>query len=253
MYDARLLDQIFQDDAVKPMPGYVICEKYVDTDKVFVEGFGWVNSKGVTPGGLVMVSNKTSEQDYVNAVRYVVRRVGDNPDAWRFRCLSTGGSWNGKDPGKPINRNFRTTWDAQKIEVGTVLAARAVSGTEQDRDSRFLALRYDEICAIGKPLDETEGFEMRPAPGWVMVQKEEVAQRNDNLVVYAGLQQLMNDGLGTIGRVIELPRETDSEGLQVGDRIMFPSHAPAGATEYIEFGGGIRCLPLEDVLLVMES
>jgi hypothetical protein len=200
------------------------------------------------------VSNKTAEQEYVNAVKLVVRRMGPTPVEWRFRCLSTGGSWNGPRPGAPIERDFQTTFEDQKIDVGTVLATRAVSGTEQDKTSRFVALRYDEICAIGKPFEEEEGFEMRPAPGWVMVQKDEVEAREGSRIhTYEALEQLCRDGNGTTGRVIELPRGVDSDGLQVGDRVMFPTHAGVGATEYIEFGGGIRCLPLEDVLLVLET
>jgi len=254
MRDVRYLDAVFEEDRVRPVKGYVICEKYVETNKVFVEGLGWVDSKGFSPGGLLLVSNKTTEQEYVNAVRFVVRRVGLSPDEWRFRCLSTGGCWNGPQPGKPIERNFHTTFEAQKIEVGMVLAARAVSGSQQDKASRFIALRYDEICAIGKPLDEPEGFDMLPAPGWVMVKKDEVQARPGSRIhTYVGLEQLTQHGQGTLGVVIELPRGTDSDGLKVGDRVMFPTHAGVGATEFIEFEGGIRCLPLEDVLLVLEA
>lgn len=253
MQDVRMLDEIFDRNGVRPMRGYVICEKYIETSRVYVDGFGWVDSRGFSDGGLLLVSKQTQEQEYVNATRYVVRRIGTTPYEWRFRCLSTGGSWNGPRPGDPIERNFHTTFAQQRVVEGTVLAARAVSGTQQDRASRFVALRYDEICAIGKPLDEPEGFEMLPAPGWVLVQKESSEARKDRLEVYEGLQQMIQNGNGTWGRILEIPREVNTNGLRVGDRVMFPTHAAVGATEYIEFGGGIRCLPLEDVLLVQEA
>jgi hypothetical protein len=253
MPSIRDLDAVFEQDNVRPMPGYVICEKWTEISQVFVEGLGYISSKGFSPGGLLLASTKTVEQDNINATRVVVRRLGDSPPAWKFRCLSTGGSWNGPSPGKAIERDFHTDFPTQRIDVGTVLATRAVSGSEQDRASKFIALRYDEICAIGKPLEETDGFEMLPAPGWVLVQKDESKARAGALIhSYAGLDQMMADGCATWGTVLELPHGVNSNDLRVGDRVMFPSHAGVGATEYIEFGGGVRCLPLEDILLVQE-
>jgi hypothetical protein len=178
--------------------------------------------------------------------------MSPSPNKWKFRCLSTRGSWNGRDPGKPIERDFHTSFEEQKIEVGTVLAVRAIAGSEQDSSSHFIQVRYDEICAIGKPFDEVGGFDMLPAPGWVLVQKDEATTPKSTLYNYDSLAQVMVDGWGTWGTIIELPRGVNSNDLRVGDHVMFPSHAGVGSTEYVEFGGGIRCLPLEDILLVQE-
>jgi hypothetical protein len=246
------MDQVFDDDTVKPLPGYVVCEKYTGIDKSYVEGFGTVDVTQKTASGLLIVSEVSQESEFVTANRVVVRRVGESPYAWKFRCLTTRGAWQGENPGKLIDRDFKTTFEEQKVEPGVVLATRASYGAEQDKTSRFIVLRYDEICAIGKPFDEPEGFEMRPAPGWVLVKKD-IPERTDALEIPRMTNQLIEQGGGTWGYVLEVPRGCDSEGLKPGDRILFPSYATTGSTEYIEFEGGIRCLPLEDVLAIQTA
>lgn len=249
MRDARLLDQVFDDDAVKPLPGHIVCEKWTGISKTFVEGFGVVDTSQVTESGLVVCSDVSREQEFVTATRLVVRRVGDPPHAWRFRHLTTGGDWRGTNAGKIIEKDFKTTFEAQKIEPGTVIATRPSYGAEQDRTSRFSVLRYDEICAIGKPFDEEDGFEMRPAPGWIIVQKD-IRRMTHTLEIPLLTDQFIKEGGGTWGIVLEVARNTDNDGLKPGDRVLFPSYAGTGSTEYIEFEGGVRCLPLEDVLAV---
>lgn len=249
MRDQRLLDQVFDDGNVVPLPGYLVCEKYTGISKTYVDGYGTVDTSEITASGLVIVSDVSQEQEFVSATRLVVRRAGASPHRWRFRHLTTGGHWGGDNPGKIIEKDFKTTFEAQKIKPGTVVATRAVYGAEQDKQSRFTVLRYDEVCAIGKPLTEEEGFDMLPAPGWVIVQKA-IPRREDGLHIPIMTNQFITEGGGTWCIVLEVARGTDNDGLKPGDRVLIPSYATTGSTEYIEFDEGVRCLPLEDVLAV---
>jgi co-chaperonin GroES (HSP10) len=68
----------------------------------------------------------------------------------------------------------------------------------------------------------------------------------------AGIRQIQEDGQGTWATVVALPRGFDesAEGLSMGDRVLIPSHEGVGATEFVEFGQGLRFMPFEDVLAI---
>jgi len=63
---------------------------------------------------------------------------------------------------------------------------------------------------------------------------------------------VLDNGNMTYGTVIGLPRGYADGDLKVGDTICFPTHTGVGATEFIEFEGGLRCLPIDDVLGVKD-
>lgn len=228
------LEAMLEEDRVRPLPGHLIGMKVTQNEHVDLEGYGKVAVSGVTAGGLVLVSNDTKEAEHYKAKLVTVLVLGDEPDQWKCR-------WFDK------SRNWKTTFAEQGIDLGTVVAVRAVSGVDQVKGSKFLQLRYDEISAIGQP-EGSDGPDMLPAPGWVLVRIESPEKIDRGVLVYDGLEQVLQEGNMTYGTVIGLPRGYPFSDIKVGDRICFPTHTGVGATEFVDFEGGLRCLPIDDVL-----
>lgn len=232
--DDSYLEAMLEEDRVRPMPGFLIGMKDTKNSVVEVEGFGNVSVSGTTASGLAIVSNDNEMAEHYKALLVTAVVVGPPPDKWKCR-------WYKK------KRDWHTTWQEQGIDVGTKLAFRAVAGVEQERGSRFVQLRYDEICAIGQP-EGSDGPDMLPAPGWVLVQMCEESEYKGSLELYSGLSDVLNNGNMSYGVVIGLPRGYSDGDMEVGDTICFPTHTAVGATEYVTFEGGLRCLPMDDVL-----
>lgn len=224
-------------ERIRPLPGYLWCEKIPTIRPLPVDGLGTVTVSSVTPSGLAIVSDRTEENDAVrDAYSLVVRSLGADPPAWHTFVLDRERTW-------PCG-----TWAEQKIREGTVVVVRAVSGLEQSRASRHIQIRYDEIAAIGAPLDEPDDAPaMYPGPGWVLVRLDEPPSDTHGSV-YVGSAHadvFANSGVSW-GTVYALPRGW-ADALTVGDRVAVPRW---NATEYVDLEGNIRAVPWGDVLAV---
>jgi len=229
---------------IRPTPGHLWCEKLASVSSVDVDGLGSVSVSEVTSSGLVLVSDRTEEADTVLGNLLVVRAVGEDPhlpQGWHTYHLGREVSW-------PLG-----TWEGQCIEVGTVIAIRAVAGVNQGRDRRYVQVRYDEIAAIGAPLDEPEDAPaMYPGPGWVLVRLD--TPKDDtfgSVYVGEGRRDVFENGGVHWGTVYSLPRGFSEPflGVSIGSRVAVPRWQ---STEYLELEGGIRAVPWGDVLAVEE-
>lgn len=230
-------------DKYRPLPGHVLCLKETTNQEVEVEGLGTVSASDITDSGLVLVSKDTKQAETVKALTAVVVALGNDPYKWETR-------WQGD--AKKL-RDWETTWEEQKVEEGTVVAIRAISGMNQERDSRFLDLKYNEISMIGQPHD-IDCPDMLPAPNWVMLELDvQDDQMRGSLHLYAGLQPLLDHGNMIFGVVRGLPRGYIDGDLSIGDRVCVPAHTGVGATEFVEFEGNLRAVPMDDIMGVVED
>lgn len=233
------LEAMLEEGRVRPLPGHLYAAKLTKNQHVELAGYGDIAVSEIRDSGLVIVSNDTKEAEHYKALSCVVLTRGEDPDRWTTR-------WYDK------RRDWGTTFAQQGIEEGTIVTIRAVAGVDQTKGSRYLQLRYDEINAIGQPEGE-DTPDMLPAPGWVLVKlHEEESQERGGLQLYDGLVELLDHGNMRYGTVIGLPRGYTDGDIAVGDTICFPTHTGVGATEFIEFEGGLRCLPIDDVLGVQD-
>jgi hypothetical protein len=227
---------------VKPLPGFLWCEEVPDYVERDIKGLGRVRVAEERSG--LYIPPESKEANPLKGRLLVVRSVGKPPTRWNQRWFRR-------------ERDWKTSFEDQRIQVGSLLVVRKVAGHALGADSPWLQVRHDEVCAIGVPFDEEYPMDMRPAPGWVGVQLDQLPteQREGGLWVRAGIRQVQEDGQGTWATVVALPRGFDesTEGLSMGDRVLIPSHEGAGATELVDFGQGLRFLPFEDVLAIEGS
>lgn len=223
---------------VRPLPGFLWCEEVPDHVVRNVPGVGNVRVAEVRSG--LYIPPESKDTNPLKGRLIVVRRVGEDPIKWNQR-------WFGRE------RDWRTTFAEQRIEEGSLLVVRKVAGCQLG-DSPWFQVRHDEVCAVGVPHDEDYPVDMRPAPGWIGVQLDRLPdeQKQGGLWVRAGIRQIQEDGQGTWATVVAEPRGADTvgDGLRIGTRVLIPSHEGVGATEIVEFGRGLRFLPLDDVLAV---
>ncbi len=230
----EFLEEMLDQGRVRPLPGHLYAAKLTKNRPVDLDGYGQIAVSEVRDSGLVVVSGDTQEAEHYKALNCVILAVGEDPPEWKTRWFHKKRDWN-------------TSFAEQRIGEGTVVSIRAIAGVDQVKGSRFLQLRYDEISAIGQPEDE-DVPDMLPAPGWVLVKlREAQAPERGGLVLYDGLADVLDHGNMTFGTVLALPRGYSDGDLKAGDSICFPTHTGVGATEFIEFDDGIRCLPLDDV------
>ena len=247
MYSDSEMEQLIDNNQIRPVRGSLWCEKYIPGKaSVEVRGLGMVDFTDVTESGIILVASTTKESDSVTANLYIVRAMGSDPDKWSSRWTQRDlNTW--ENPRKS-DMVWNENWASQHIGIGTLIAIRAGSGANQETFSKFLQVRYDEIVAIGTELASDE-IPMLPAPGWVMIQKDE----NTGVTasgIYRGEGQVYEKGWVLWGRVIGLPLGYEDDDLHVSDHVAIPLHYGAGASEYIEFEGTIRCVPMDDVLIV---
>jgi hypothetical protein len=228
---------------IKPLPGFLWCEKIPDTAPRNVPGFGTVNVTDIR-SGLYIVDAPDKEESLVELKKslLIVRRAGESVP-WRQR-------WFRKE------REWGTSLEEQGVAEGTVIALRACAG--KDAGDLGVQVRYDEIVAIG----QSEGkMAMLPAPGWIMVSLEMTRDdKNNGLFLPRPIIQRYRDAWGAWGTVVAVPkgleRETHEEGVAVGSQVLIPWHEQNGATEFVEMddpedGRKYRFAPLDDVMAVM--
>lgn len=246
MFSDDILEEYLEAGKLRPVAGSLWCEKYTGAKaQLEVEGLGIVNYTDVTDSGIVLVSNTTEETDNIRAELYIVRAVGREPEKWSTRWASRGPEW---EHPENVDVVYNTTFEAQKVLEGTVIATRSIAGESQGSDSRFVQIRYDEIVAIGTPVDE-DSLPMLPAPGWVLVEKDEVEEELES-GLYKGTGTVYDNGFVLWGTIVGIPRETPC-GVEVGARVAIPLFYGAGATEYVEFENGqFRVMPEADLLAV---
>lgn len=219
-YMTEMLDR----GAMRPLRGHLIAEKIQEQEHV-------------SKAGVIIPQFERPEDALTKHNLLVVRALGRPPGEWRCRYFE---------------REFdhQTSWEEQGIEVGTVVVARAVAGQGQATDSAFVQLRYDEIAAIGAPVDD-ERADMYPAPGWVMMVKDVDHGDTSEGGVYVGSQraEVFAEGQLIWGSVTGLAKwdRLVRGQLVIGDRIGVPRYNP---TEFIELEGGIRLVPFDDVLAI---
>lgn len=229
LYISELLDR----GALRPKPGHLWCEKFIK-DSVEVAGLGEVAGELHAGSGLVLVSSKDSQDEAILAKLLIVRAVGQDAFAWKFRYFHK-------------ERDWKTTFAEQGIAPGVVVAVRAVSGMQQAKDDRFLEIRYDEISAIGQT--NPDGPAMLPAPGWVMVDVglDDLDGRVGSLFVSQEMQDVIEGGTMQWGSVAALPHGYADVGcLALGDEVGFDRY------KYVEFvtSGNFRFMPQDEILAV---
>lgn len=231
MTNDDFIEQALDDNKLRPPRGHLWAEKVTET-QLHKVGSSYIDGT-LTSSGLLVPSGKSSESNDYLAKSYVVRALGTEPK-WLQRFFEK-------------EKDYKTTWSEQHIEVGTVVAARAVNGIEQDKTSHFIQLRYDEIAVIAaSPGDE---LDMYPAPGWVILKMiEEEVKTPGGLSL--GNYNTYAHGHVLRGKVYSLPRGIPTE-LSIGDIVFIPSCAGNGATEWVELGD-YRAVPLDDILGVQE-
>ena len=187
-YISDLLDQ----GKLRPKPGHLWCEKFI-RDGIEVEGIGEVAGTLDAASGLVVVSGKDSQDEAILAKLLIVRAVGPEVPAWKFRYFQG-------------ERDWHTTFKEQGVAEGVVVAVRAVAGVTQVKDDRFIEIRYDEISAIGQT--SNDGPAMLPAPGWVMVDVglDDLTGKVGSLFVSREMQDVLEGGTMQWGAVAGLPR-----------------------------------------------
>lgn len=216
---------------IRPLTGHIYVQKYnPDQQLVNIDNVGVVNIRQITESGLVWVSNDSKEASDVRAELYVIESVGPNPRKWTQRYFSSEFNWD-------------TDWVEQRIQVGTIVSARACAGMVSKLD-HFVQLRYDEICAIGVPVDSDEDIDMRPAPGWVMVEIIE-PEYSGSLIAEVAEDWCLR------AKVVGLPIGYNLPDLVLGSVVGIPVYTQA--TEYVDFQDNLRALPMEDVLCVFDD
>ena len=229
-------EKLIQSGKLKPVPGTLIGVRYrpdlVDTGVV-----GKV--KGRRVGGLVVVESVETTDDALNQTAVVVRLVGaDIP--WRSRFQN-------------LEHNHETTWGAQRIEPGTLVFARSVAQAPLGVGTDYVQLRYDDLAAVGVPLDEPPTVPCVPAPGFVLVKKVEYEDKIGSIYMKEAYSEVFSEGAGMRGVVAALPRADNliqSSGIKVGSTVTFPRYQ---LSEYIDLEGGFRLIHFEDVLAVEAS
>lgn len=227
-------------ERIRPLPGFVWCERVPDSVTRYVPGIGNVEISEVR-GGLVIPKKEDPLNDSGKGRLLVVRTTGRSPDDWHFRYLEGERSWKG------------ASFEQQEIHEGTLLLVRQVAGISAGRDSELFQVRWDEICAIGRPAGEDGLVDMLPAPGWVALLVDELPDEIGvhGLYVRSEVRAALANTAGLWGTVAALARgfEDQYDGLRLGDRVLVPRLLNAGATEYV-IAGGLRYLPFDDCLAV---
>lgn len=234
-------------ERVRPLPGFLWCEEVPQSVTRYVPGLGNVEVARETSTGLYLPP-ESQESAPLTGKLLVVRRKGDEPEKWNQR-------WFGRE------RDRSTTFAEQKIDEGTLLVVRKMAGVTPIEHSRWYQVRYDEVCAIGVPLDEDHpsGLDMLPCPGWVAVRLDPLPSSTDSasgLWIRSEVRAAIDGEGGVWGTVVATARGAErdrlSMGLTPGDRVLLPAHTGCGATEYIEHRG-LRFCPEDDVLAVTEG
>ena len=139
-----------------PLSGFLWAERLQTEEVESVEGPGQCPSQRQDWLRPRAHRHERLETEMIDSFLFVVRVLGNDPNDWHFRYFERERSWN-------------ASWASQRIDVGTVIAVRPVSGVRQSKTSHFRQFRWDEIVAIGRPLDEDDYPDMLPAPGWVLL------------------------------------------------------------------------------------
>lgn len=251
MFDDNFVDEQLKLGKIAPVKGSLWCEKFIPgREKVSVPGYG--NIYGVeSAGGIVLVSEDNEEASNVKAALFLVRAVGDDPQDWSIRGNDRSDVWQNK---RKTDEVWDTTFAGQAIREGTVVAIRPSTGERQTRASSYIQIRYDELVAIGVPLEEDSAVPMYPAPGWLIIHKHDVATETKS-GLYKGDGIYTEQGWAFFGTVVAIPRGADGDYVDLLNRtVAFPSFAGAGATEYIDFDGGeYRAVPFYDVWGVVDE
>lgn len=246
MFSDEFLSEQLDKGKLRPVRGSMWCEKYEGARaSLDVEGLGVVDYTDITDSGIVLVSTMDSSANKVRAELYVVRAIGGKPIKWSTRWADRGNEW---EHPENVDVVYATTFEEQRVGIGTIIAARAIAGESQGATSRFVQIRYDEVVAIGTPIEE-DSIPMLPAPGWVLVEKDTV---NEELAsgLYKGEGTVYNNGSVLWGTIVGVPRNTPCS-VEVGDNVAIPMFYGAGATEYIEFEDGrFRVMPEADLLAI---
>lgn len=227
-YIGEMLDR----NVIRPKQGHLLCEKLSDVPTVSVEGLGEV-SGSLSAGGLLVVTKQTEEDAAIRSKLCVVRAMGKDPVEWNNR-------WFGKE------RDFKTDWKGQRVDIGSVIGIRAIAGVEQALADKFIEVRYDEIGAIGQPPDDGPD-DMLPAPGWVFldVSLDAGDTKLGSLYFRPEMKDVLENGGISWGRVLALPRDYRDGELVVGDEVCFDR---AKNEEYMMLEGSIRAMPQDELL-----
>lgn len=244
-------------ERIRPTRGNLWTEKYtpgLDQKLKTVHGTfeGRMHSVEGTKG-LFLPSSRAEAENDVLAKMYVVKAVGTDPEGWPTKWFLPSNESTGKSV-----RHWHTTFEAQGVKSGVVIAASAKAGMRNDLMANEVQIQHDEIVAIGKPLDNTDPFPMYAAPGWVIVEMESAGDKTAaGLLIHAGVNTRVRDGSVQWGRIVELPRGISYDDLgylSVGLRVAFPYALHASgrdpALEWVDFEGGYRALPIMCLLAV---
>lgn len=211
------------------MPGTLWCHKQTKSRvTVHVPGFGAVEVEGATAGGLILPFTDNRGDVNVKTSMFVVENVGaDVP--WRID-----------------KTDYRTTFAAQGIETGVVIAVRAGAGLDQRRDDDWINVKYNEIAAIGNT--EDEGPAMYPAPGWILCRVLKGERTNSLLTVDADHEDVLEQPQAVRMSVLAVPRDCAYSPVVPGDVVYMPRFT---AQNFVEFEDNTyRCVPMDDIIAV---
>jgi len=229
-------------ERVRPLPGFVWCELVPDSVTRYVPGLGNIKIEEIR-SGLIIPKAEEKMTDSGKGRLLVVRTVGGEPEEWTNRYFEK-------------ERRWEASFEQQKIGEGTLLLVRQVAGLSAGRKSEYFQVRWDEVCAIGRPVDEDGVVDMLPAPGWIALLPDELPDEvgASGLYVRSEVRAALADTGGLWCRVMALARGCESgyDGLGVGDRVLVPRLLSGGATEYV-IAGGFRYVPYDDVFAVEEA
>lgn len=235
---------------VRPYPGSLFGKVITSSEKEDVCGMGFVNVTARTESGVVLVSTDSVEKEAWTSAEYLVLAVGDLPrEGWHFRF----------DRGE---RTWDATWESCGITEGTVISVRSIAGVGIRQGHLELhQIRWDEIVAIGRPPEESPEDPCRslPAPGWLMLKmfREESVSGGGIILSSGELADRTTHGHADRGHVVAFPRGLEDVtreslgGADIGSTVYVPYHRDAGATEWVDFPGGYRAVPLDDTLAVL--
>lgn len=229
----RYIRDMLRAGRLRPKAGHLWCEKLFENTDIEVAGVGTVSGVVHAGTGLVLVGNKSTQDEAVRSKLVVVRAVGPEPYKWSTRWFSKKRTWD-------------ATWAGLGIEPGVALIVRAVAGVEQANDARYIEIRYDEVIAVGQTHD-APGPDMLPAPGWLLVDVDpgDDTQVGRIFAVSAEHRDALEHNQMQWGAVLGLPAGYDGD-LALGDRIGFTRFE---WTEYVQCGN-MRYMPQDEVLCV---
>ena len=229
MINDRWIEGALQSGRIRPVKGTVWAQKFLQ--------------EPVTSAGIIIPDLKTSEDRAFEAEMYVIRAMGE-PIAFDVESCEIHDTI-----------CYKYDWDSQTIDIGTVVGCTPAAGLNQERFSEYIQLRWDEIVAIGQPLDEDGGlsdsdYPMLPAPGWFLIQVDNRSYEGAIHIPNPEAEAFVANRSCVWGQIVGEARGwKSSAGLSLGDLLCVPRFAHSTGAIWLEVEkGALRFVREHDVL-----